>query len=71
MSEEATSPDCRFCSAKALGRFALDKGCLCYPDDREQDLCQQHVVRATPLGSMELLVDYTLDGSFTRWLNPQ
>jgi hypothetical protein len=30
-----------------------------YPDDREQDLCWHHARRATPLGSFELVENYT------------
>ena len=53
--------DCRFRSTApahddpAVIRVALDEGCICFPDDREQDLCAQHAVRATPLGNMELV----------------
>ena len=46
---------CRFCSAPAAATYALDAGCLCYPEDREQALCVQHIIRATPLGAMRLL----------------
>lgn len=49
---------CRFgCPSPsvAVGRYTMDAGCLCYPDDREQDLCAQHVLRANPRGSMELV----------------
>jgi hypothetical protein len=48
-------PPCRFCGAASIGVYAFDEGCLCYPDDREQALCPQHVVRATPLEGMRLL----------------
>jgi hypothetical protein len=53
---------CRFRDGPAIGRFALDRGCVAYPDDREQDLCAHHIRRATPLGSFELVEDYTLPG---------
>lgn len=46
---------CRFCGAPAVGVYALDKGCFCYPDDREQALCSQHVCRATPVTTMILV----------------
>jgi hypothetical protein len=58
---------CRFCGDPAVAVFALDRGCLCYPEDREQALCMQHVVRASPAGSMLLTADLTRDGLFTRW----
>jgi phage portal protein BeeE len=37
---------------------AMSEGCFCYPNDREQALCAQHVIRATPIGAMELVVIY-------------
>lgn len=51
-------PPCRFCGMPSIARYAMDEGCICYPDDREQDLCMQHENRATPLGSMELMINY-------------
>jgi hypothetical protein len=54
---------CRFCSSEAIAGFSMDAGCTCHPDDFH------HVVRANPLGSMELEVDYTQDASFTAWWN--
>lgn len=59
MSDVETPPTCRFDDGNiAIARFAMDRGCVCYPDDREQDLCAQHVLRATPLGSMTLIRRY-------------
>lgn len=55
---DAPTPTCRFCSVKATGRFMMDAGCVCFPEDRFQDLCAQHIIRATPLGSMELVEAY-------------
>lgn len=52
------APRCVFCGAEAVALYRLNRGCLCRPDDREQHLCAQHEVRATPLGSMELVEDY-------------
>jgi 8-oxo-dGTP pyrophosphatase MutT (NUDIX family) len=51
-------PKCRFCSADAVGHYKLSKGCFCFPDDKEQDLCAQHVVSATPIDSFELAHKY-------------
>lgn len=53
-------PLCRFGDGPAIGRFRLDAGCVVFPDDREQDLCWWHAREATPLGSFELVADYTL-----------
>jgi hypothetical protein len=47
--------------------FELSAGCVCYPVDREQALCMQHIVRATPLGTMELTDDLSARGEFTKW----
>lgn len=55
-------PMCRFSDGEAIARFWLDSGCVVYPDDREQDLCWHHARKSTPLGSFELMVDYTLPG---------
>jgi hypothetical protein len=44
---------CRFCGFAACAVFSMGQGCVCYPEDREQALCPHHVLRATPLGSME------------------
>lgn len=50
---------CRFGDGfRAAVRVSLSDGCLCYPDDREQDLCIQHLDRANPLGEMEVIKDY-------------
>lgn len=46
---------CRFLDGPAVALFTLDQGCACYPDDREQWLCEHHMHRATPLGSMRLV----------------
>jgi hypothetical protein len=54
MSETSDVP-CRFCGAPAVGIYYFDKGCVCYPDDRMQSLCEQHIVKATPIGNMRLI----------------
>lgn len=46
---------CRFCGAVGVARVVLDRGCVCYPADREQVLCMQHVVGAAPVGGMVLV----------------
>lgn len=66
--EEASLKRCRFCSTEPIARAAFDQGCFCYPDDREQDLCLHHYMRATPLGTMTLVADYTVGLTFTAWL---
>ena len=55
-------PLCRFGDDEAIGRFSLSQGCIVYPDDREQDLCSHHALRATPLGTFRLIADYTMPG---------
>lgn len=41
---------CRFGDGPATVRVALEKGCVCYPDDREQFLCEHHWWKMEPLG---------------------
>lgn len=41
-------------------RVALSEGCLCFPNDKEQDLCAYHFDKATPLGDMRIVEDYRL-----------
>lgn len=50
---------CRFepCSDPPIGVFHMDQGCVCYPD-RVQALCGQHLYKAEPLGSMEIILDF-------------
>jgi hypothetical protein len=55
---------CRLCDSAAVARFRLPGGCWVYPEDREQDLCCQHIVKATPPAGMELVADYTRDQVF-------
>jgi len=47
---------CRFGGhAPAVALVATSSGCTCFPDDRIQALCAQHVISAEPLGSFELI----------------
>jgi hypothetical protein len=48
-------PLCRFGDGPAVVRVALDKGCVCYPDDREQWLCYHHRWKSTPIGSFDVI----------------
>lgn len=42
----AENPLCRHGDGLlAVARFAMSEGCVCFPDDREQDLCAQHIVK--------------------------
>ena len=53
---------CEFCKDKAfaVGRYTMSEGCVC-STKKEQDLCGQHVLRASPLGTMELTHIYRLE----------
>jgi hypothetical protein len=53
-------PMCRFDDGhKATARFKTPNGCACYPADREQDLCAQHIVKWGIIdGGVELLAVY-------------
>ncbi len=58
---------CDFCRYPALGRFEFDEGCIAFPGLVNQTLCLHHAVRAQPCGGMELVEDFTIDGSFRRF----
>jgi len=48
---------CRFDhNTPAVGRYKTPDGCVCYPDDREQDLCAQHVIKNGMIGDRVALV---------------
>lgn len=61
-------PPCRFCNDPAVARFDVDEGCACFPDDRVQELCPQHIVQANPTCGMELTAVYTLERRFGEWV---
>lgn len=51
---------CRFvgCPRLAIGRYEVSEGCVCFPQDREQDLCIQHAESATPIGTFRIMLVY-------------
>ncbi|GEM_PF-1724105 len=50
---------CRFgCGDIAVGHFSTPNGCVCFPDDVEQDLCVQHALTAEPHGAFTLVTIY-------------
>lgn len=47
---------CRFgCGDPVYGIFMMDRGCICYPNDRIQALCLQHAMKSEPIGEMEMI----------------
>jgi hypothetical protein len=46
---------CRFEDGPAVVRVALDHGCVCFPEDREQALCAHHWYKSEPLGAMAVI----------------
>jgi len=42
---------CRFGDGPATVRVIMSKGCVCYPEDREQYLCEHHWYKSTPSGT--------------------
>lgn len=50
--------ECRGKDGEAIVRVALTEGCLAWPDDREQDLCVQHLSSIEPRGEMWLIDVY-------------
>ena len=59
---EAKEVPCRFqergCQGVAIARYALAEGCACFPDDREQDLCLQHVMKDGQIDGIRPLIVY-------------
>ncbi len=51
---------CRFNdNLPAAARFSTPYGCVCYPDDCEQDLCIQHIIKWGIIGSdWKLTIEY-------------
>ncbi len=61
MTSKLVIPQCRFGDGPAAARFRTPQGCVCFPDDREQDLCMQHIIKDGTLGDkVEMIEDYTL-----------
>lgn len=52
------TPQCRFGDGPAVARYHMERGCVCFPDDREQDLCAHHEYKSTPLGDMDMIREY-------------
>ncbi len=49
--EERVVP-CRFGDeSPAVGRYETPQGCVCFPNDRTQDLCAQHVIKDGLIGA--------------------
>lgn len=46
---------CRFCGSEAIAIYWLDEGCVCYPNDKVQALCEQHIYKSTPLRNMKCI----------------
>jgi hypothetical protein len=54
-------PWCRFCGVGTMAAMILltPQGCTCYPEDRVQYLCLQHVMKDGMIGPTITLQDYT------------
>ena len=52
----------------AVGKYKTPQGCACFPNDREQDLCGQHVIKNGTIGDdVELILVYDV-GFYEQWL---
>ena len=52
-------PQCRFeDGSPAVARLSTPRGCVCFPEDREQDLCAQHIVKWGIFGDAEIIKVY-------------
>lgn len=49
---------CRFGCEEVIGIYSIPEGCLCFPDDKEQALCAQHLYKAESSGPIEKLFDW-------------
>ncbi len=59
---------CRYeCDDPPIGIYHTPEGCVCWPDP-VQALCIHHAVRVQSEGSIDLLVDLTVDGAWARHL---
>ncbi len=60
--EEKAVP-CRFGDGNlAVARYETPQGCVCFPDDRLQDLCGQHVIKDGMIGNdVRLIIIYNPD----------
>ena len=53
----ALGDPCRFCGAPATVVAVLSNGCVCFRDDREQALCEQHWCNLEPIGRADVILD--------------
>lgn len=51
----------------AIAGFSMPRGCAAYPKVTSQDLCSQHIVKAEPIGAMNMTVIY--DPEALKFLN--
>jgi hypothetical protein len=59
---------CTLCDSEAIAVYYFDKGCVCNKSTT-QPLCEHHIRKSTPIGSMELIEDLTLDNKFSNSIN--
>lgn len=53
---------------EAIGLFYLSQGCAVFPNERWQNLCLHHAMKATPIDGIELADDYSQGRQFSKWL---
>lgn len=51
----------------AVGKYNVPNGCAVFPDDREQDLCGQHVINGGMNEGYELIVIFDI-GFYKKYL---
>jgi hypothetical protein len=52
---------CRFGCKDPIARFKTPNGCVCFPEDKEQDLCAQHIIKDGFIGEFKLLKVYNAE----------
>lgn len=61
---------CRFGdNMHAVGHYITPNGCACFPEDKEQDLCGQHVIKGGMNEGYDLTIVYDI-GFYKRYLGP-
>jgi len=55
---------CILCDSKAIAVYYFSKGCVCN-SNQIQPLCEHHIYKATPIETMQLIKDLTVDREFT------
>ena len=59
-SEVVYSTRCTVCGDPAVAVYYMDYGCQAFPGERTQSMCAQHECTVSPIGNIEMLLDYRI-----------